>query len=83
MRFVADADGNNAAGRSWPWLGILLIALPLLYVLSIGPVAAITIRTSRSDREFVEQFYAPVIWLHDHTPLKKPLEYYVMFWGGK
>ena len=81
--FVADADRHKAAGRSWPWLGALLIALPLFYVLSIGPVAEITIRMDRSNLEFVEKFYASVLWLHDRTPLKEPLEYYVIFWGGK
>jgi hypothetical protein len=80
---VADADRRNAGGRSWPWLGTLLIALPFFYLLSIGPVAAITSGMDRSNLEFAEKFYAPVIWLHDHTPLKEPLEYYVMFWGGK
>jgi hypothetical protein len=58
----------------------LLIALPLLYVLSIGPVALCAKKTS-TDPQTLRVFYRPVIWLHDHTPLEKPLELYINLWG--
>ncbi len=60
----------------------LLVALPLLYVLSIGPVAMFSMKTGWSMRGG-EVLYAPVIWLHDHTILKRPLEAYVELWGVK
>lgn len=58
--------------------------LPLLYVLSIGPVVAIAERTKSTESlKLLKAVYAPVIWLHDHTILKKPLEAYVELWGVK
>jgi hypothetical protein len=59
----------------------LLIALPLLYVLSVGPVALYVQKTS-TNPEALREFYRPVVWLHDHTPLEKPLEMYTKLWGA-
>ncbi|HXU77394.1 MAG TPA: hypothetical protein VN794_12550 [Methylomirabilota bacterium] len=63
-------------------LGWLIAAsLPLLYLLSIGPVAALAKHKPTSTHNMIQIVYFPVIWLHDHTPLKKPLEAYVELWG--
>jgi hypothetical protein len=35
------------------------------------------------DKAPPKRFYAPVIWLHDHTPLKRPLELYLGLFGLK
>jgi hypothetical protein len=71
----------HGSGRSLPLYGMawFFVATPLLYVLSIGPVLAFGDKTLLR-LEVVEVIYAPVIWLHDHTPLKKPLEWYVDWW---
>ena len=61
---------------------MFLVALPVLYVLSIGPVVAIASKT-KTWPGLSQQFYAPVIWLHDHTLLRRPLEIYVALWGVK
>jgi hypothetical protein len=58
----------------------LLLAVPILYVLSMGPVVAISEKTGRGG-EAVKTFYAPIIWLHNHTILAKPLEWYAALWG--
>lgn len=60
----------------------LMVALPLVYLLSIGPVAFVCEKTSSttSIRNTVLAVYAPIIWLHDHTPMKMPLENYVNWW---
>lgn len=58
----------------------LLFALPLVYILSVGPVALCCAKM-HVDTEMVRQVYIPVIWLHDHTVLKKPLEMYLDLWG--
>lgn len=63
-----------------PVVALLIGVLPLLYVFSIGPVAK-TVDLLGLPREPAKAFYAPVIWLHDHTPLKKPLEWYLAVWG--
>lgn len=74
------ADSKGSSG----WLVILAVVVPVLYVLSIGPAAALVSRTNNGrDAGVLTKIYAPVIWLHDHTILKKPLEAYVKLWGVK
>ncbi|MBN2192697.1 MAG: hypothetical protein JW751_07750 [Polyangiaceae bacterium] len=58
----------------------ILLALPLTYVASLGPVAVVADALG-ADMETVKTFYLPVIWLHDHTPLREPLEWYADLWG--
>ncbi len=61
---------------------VLLVALPLFYILSIGPAiyAVEKFHLTFSMRRPVSTFYYPVRWLHDHTPLKQALESYVEWW---
>ena len=59
---------------------IVFLILPLLYILSLGPVVYVLQLTNGAGADFAEAFYYPVIWLHDNTPLKEPLEWYVDFW---
>jgi hypothetical protein len=61
------------------WVSAPFAAI-LLYVLSIGPAGLIAKKTGASVVA-LRQFYAPVIWLHDHTLLKKPLHAYTDIWG--
>jgi hypothetical protein len=66
----------------WPLAALLaiLLVLPVVYVLSIGPVVALA-TAAGIDPTGLKVIYAPVIWLHDHTALKEPLEWYVGLWG--
>jgi hypothetical protein len=75
---------SSKAANIWPLAAVLLMLLfaPVFYVLSIGPVVAMVQQTGQS-HDAVEAIYAPVIWLHDHTPLKEPLERYGELWGWK
>ncbi len=58
-----------------------LIFVPQLYVLSVGPAAMIVDEHPKIISEGVAKaFYFPVIWLHDNTFLKKPLEKYIKLW---
>jgi hypothetical protein len=54
----------------------LMVALPLIYAFSVGPVIFVMekFHASSSVRGAVETFYAPVLWLYDNTVLKQPLE---------
>lgn len=53
----------------------------VLYVLSIGPVAALTAKYNGYVYwDAIEFFYMPVTWLHNYTPLEEPLEWYVALW---
>ncbi len=81
---MAEAGQDIGSKGSSGWLLVFLFAVPLLYVLSIGPAAVLIIpaQDQRIVRVF-ERIYAPVIWLHDHTLLKEPLEAYVESWGVK
>ena len=57
-----------------------LLLLPVLYVLSFGPVVTIAVKYRVRDST-LRWIYFPVFWLHDHTILKKPLEGYAGLWG--
>ncbi len=59
----------------------LVVLLPVFYVLSIGPVGVYIKNKPASTRDAARKFYAPVIWLDEHTPLAKPIEAYASLWG--
>lgn len=61
---------------------VAVIAFLLLYMLSIGPANAIIEGTGQG-MEAGRIIYAPIIWLHDHTPLKTPIEKYVELWSWR
>jgi hypothetical protein len=68
-------------GRSTRWAVVLaLLLLPALYALSLGPVKLAVVHTGQGVRAYVT-FYRPLFWLHDHTPLRGPLEWYVERWN--
>lgn len=62
------------AGILW-----LLFLAPTLYVLSFGPAVWLHERGVVST-ETVITWYTPVEWLHDHTFLEKPLQWYSSLW---
>ena len=60
---------------------LLLMAVPLLYVLSIGP--AVLYYADRQDTSWPEAFYMPLIWLSDNSEIaERVLEGYVELWTG-
>ena len=72
---------NSNAGR-FLLATAILFAVPLLYILSVGPVAAMSIKFPGLARSSaIGEFYYPVIWLHDKTPMRRPLEMYLDLWG--
>jgi hypothetical protein len=62
------------------WVSWILLLVPCLYVLSMGPVVAVAGKNPASVPT-IRAVYSPVIWLHEHTPLKQPLEMYAKLWG--
>ena len=60
-------------------VAFVFLLLPILYVLSIGPATMLYERRVISF-EAGRTFYAPVIWLHDHTPLGPAIEWYEQLW---
>jgi hypothetical protein len=61
--------------------GWIVAIAPLLYLLSLGPVVALTNNKPPATQNIVRTLYFPIIWLHNHTPLKKPIEAYARLWG--
>lgn len=82
---MADKPEASNASRALAWVGMLVLGLPLLYVLSTGPIVLLEEKTHGSlvSADFVVTFYAPLIWLHQHTFFKEPLELYLSLWGVK
>lgn len=72
-------DDEKKSSRSGGALLILLLVL-LFYVLSVGPAAKWALSHSFRTGPPISKFYAPVIWLGKHTPLRKPLSAYVDWW---
>lgn len=61
---------------------LTLFSWAFFYVVSIGPVVAVA-QEVEIDGIPLKLFYAPVIWLHEYTPLEKPLEAYSRLWGWR
>ena len=61
----------------------LVIAVPALYVLSVGPVGMLVEKghLGQTTAGVLEGLYAPLVWLHEHTPLRRPLDWYARLWG--
>ncbi|MEM6468251.1 MAG: hypothetical protein AAF802_01685 [Planctomycetota bacterium] len=57
------------------------IAIFYFYLLSIGPVVAMTENALGNNRAAIKFFYAPVFWIHHETPLAEPIERYAALWG--
>ncbi len=65
------------------WLAAVMVCF-LLYVLSIGPAAALAMKSgSTGAKRTLKTFYMPVIMLHEIKIFEKPLEKYLELWGVK
>lgn len=72
------SEGRSTAEAIY--IPLALVLLPVLYVVSIGPVIAF-VEWKGLPYEPFETFYMPVIWLYEHTPLKTPLTWWAKLWG--
>jgi hypothetical protein len=68
-------------GSGW-FVFLTLALLPVAYLLSFGPADYAVKYTGRGVKALMT-VYAPVVWLHDHTVLREPLEWYAEFWTPK
>jgi len=66
-------------GGGWWGIVLALLLLPVLYVLSIGPALWI-VESTGSGRGAAEVVFMPLTWLHEHTPLRAPLDWYMDLW---
>lgn len=88
MSTGADSSSHSnpsARSHATAWTFALLLALPLLYLLSVPPVVIFTLkpRGSLPFPRFLKLYTTPYDWLHDHTPLEDPLHDYFGWWSKK
>ena len=69
-------NSDDRSGLGWV---LVVAALPLLYLLSIGPAAAVA-RAYPQTEETLTKIYFPIILLHRHTPLREPLDWWMELW---
>lgn len=76
-----DTDNKSPVKRSSVVIAAV-VAIPLLYLLSIGPAVAISEKFPSSGPT-MRRVYLPIIWLHHHTVLRGPIEAYLELWVGE
>jgi hypothetical protein len=76
-----DSQEKSRETRHWLALIVTLTLLlsPVIYTLSIGPMVARYDGTQQG-RIRLAIVYAPLVWLHNHTPLKAPIDRYIDLW---
>ena len=76
-----EREHNSSSGSPlWIWAAALF---PLLYFLSVGPVVSLCQKKSNQYDPALRVVYYPLILLHDHTFMQKPIEAYCDLWGVK
>lgn len=79
-RPAKETAGYSSAALMMVVMLSALVLLPLLYVLSVGPVIMM-IERDNLEPEFWEWFYGPLEWLHEHVEITRPfLDWYVRLW---
>ncbi len=74
---MSEETGSKSGHRA----AIAIVAMmPVLYVLSIGPVAALAERGVIPPLVAIN-FYQPVFWLCQYRAFEMPLERYLELWG--
>lgn len=72
-------EGETDRPRSRGFLGIALVAVPVLYVVLLGPAARVHDSCPRAIQMGLEYAYAPLEWLDGMLPAR-PLSRYVDLW---
>jgi len=76
---MSDPAEKGHLTRILHHITVAAVVLPLIYLLSVGPAVVIVVKVPKL-RNPVRAVYAPMIWLHDHTSLKKTMDSYLGFW---
>ena len=81
---MGERSGKHGPGATTCAVAVVVIFAIMLYFLSIGPAAALCMKTNASEATWraLEIFYAPVIWLARNTPLRGPFGAYIDWWCG-
>ena len=80
-----ESSEPKSPGSKLGMFAAVVVGLPLLYLLSVGPADLIFEKTNGfggtvSVNTF-RGFYGPVIWLYENTFMKHPIEMYVLLWN--
>jgi hypothetical protein len=70
-----DEKKSLGFGTYVVWVFVAVV----LYLLSTGPAARFEIKTGGA-HPVLDVIYAPIGWLNDNTPLRKPLGMYWHIW---
>jgi hypothetical protein len=79
LGFIGPMAANPQAARLSRFLchlALVVVGLPLIYLLSVGPAVIVVVKIP-SLRGPIHAVYTPMIWLHDHTTLRKPMDKYL------
>ncbi len=72
-------DAPEKSGKTWLYVVGILVSLPLLYVLSTGPMVVLVARKVVPE-PVLETFYAPLGWVAEHTGSDDLIEGYIGAW---
>lgn len=75
--YNGDMEKTRNPVLSW---ALIPLALPLVYVLSTGPVVYYYEKSQRDPGPAVEAFYRPIEWAWHQPVLRKGLEAYLEPW---
>ena len=72
-------EPNGKSGKVWLYSLGLIVAFPLLYVLSVGPAAVLGMRGFASESAFMN-FYTPLISFAQAKNAEDLLQSYIKIW---
>ncbi|MCY2963345.1 MAG: hypothetical protein NT069_06785 [Planctomycetota bacterium] len=75
---TATTDATTVSRATVIWS---LVAMFFCFYLAISVPVLIYSDKLGVGKQFVRATFAPVGWLHDHTPLRYPLRWYASVWG--
>ena len=82
MAAICIATGINRASAPTLFMKLESTAARVINakILSVGPAVRLADHAGASVTQALELVYSPLIWAHGHTPLRRPLEFYLRLW---
>jgi len=76
-------EATTKTGKVWLYVVGLLAGMPLLYVLSVGPVLKVAAKLPEPATSIVLSVYWPLDWLRIHGPawFQSGFDAYMALWG--
>lgn len=71
-------EPTTRSGKTWLYVVGVLVSLPLLYALSIGPVFVLVMKKAISNDVFL--IYAPLEWFAQATHTSDAFKTYISLW---